>query len=57
MSGCNNVNVEPTVIGGGDGSTAYDAFGRLRVSNPLTIFDSTNVLSKNNLFDEDLTGS
>jgi hypothetical protein len=57
MSSCNNVNVEPTVIGGGDGSTAYDAFGRLRVSNPLTIFDSTNVLSKNNLFDEDLTGS
>jgi hypothetical protein len=55
--GCNNVNVEPTVIGGGDGSTAYDAFGRLRVSNPLTIFDSTNILSKNNLFDEDLTGS
>jgi hypothetical protein len=57
MSSCNNVNVEPTVIGGGDGSNAYDAFGRLRVSNPLTIFDSTNVLSKNNLFDEDLTGS
>jgi len=55
--GCNNVNVEPTVIGGGDGSTAYDAFGRLRVSNPLTIFDSKNVMSKNDLFDEDLTGS
>jgi hypothetical protein len=54
---CNNVNVEPTVIGGGDGSTAYDAFGRLRVSNPLTIFDSKNILSKNNLFDESLTGS
>jgi len=54
---CNNVNVEPTVIGGGNGSTAYDAFGRLRVSNPLTIFDSKNVMSKNNLFDEDLTGS
>ena len=54
---CNNVNVEPVVIGGGDGSTAYDAFGRLRVSNPLTIFDSKNVMSKNNLFDEDLTGS
>jgi hypothetical protein len=54
---CNNVNVEPTVIGGGDGSTAYDAFGRLRVSNPLTIFDSKNVMSKNNLFDESLTGS
>jgi len=57
MSACNNVNVEPTVIGGGDGSTAYDAFGRLRVSNPLTIFDSKNVLSKNNLFDESVTGS
>tara|TARA_E500000318_G_scaffold94895_1_gene94458 strand:- start:2506 stop:3735 length:1230 start_codon:yes stop_codon:yes gene_type:complete len=54
---CNNVNVEPIVIGGGDGSTAYDAFGRLRVSNPLTIFDSKNVMSKNSLFDESLTGS
>jgi len=54
---CNNVNVEPTVIGGGDGSNAYDAFGRLRVSNPLTIFDSANIMSKNDLFDEDLTGS
>ena len=51
MAVCNNVNVEPTVISGGDGSNAYDAFGRLRVSNPLTIFDSTNVMSKNNLFD------
>jgi len=54
---CNNVNTEPTVIGGGDGSTAYDAFGRLRVSNPLTIFDSGNIMSKNDLFDEALTGS
>ena len=57
MSSCNNVNVEPTVIGGGDGSTAYDAFGRLRVSNPLTIFDSKNVMSKNNLFDEAIVGA
>jgi len=55
--GCNNVNVEPTVISGGDGSNAYDAFGRLRTSNPLTIFDSANIMSKNDLFDEDLTGS
>ena len=54
---CNNVNVEPIVIGGGDGSHAYDAFGRLRVSNPLTIFDSKNIMSKNNLFDEALTNS
>jgi hypothetical protein len=52
MSCCSNVNVTPIVIGGGNGSTAYDAFGRLRVSNPLTIFDSKNVLSKNSLFDE-----
>ena len=58
MSSCNNVNVEPTVIGGGDGSTAYDAFGRLRVSNPLTLFDSSNIMSKESAtFDEDLTGS
>jgi len=57
MSACNNVNTEPTVIGGGDGSTAYDAFGRLRVSNPLTIFDSGNIMSKNDLFDEALTAS
>ena len=57
MSSCNNVNVEPTVIGGGDGSTAYDAFGRLRVSNPLTIFDSKNIMSKNNLFDEAIVGA
>ena len=48
--------VENNIIGT-QNSTAYDAFGRLRTSNPLTIFDSTNVLSKNNLFDEDLTGS
>jgi len=54
---CNNVNVEPTVIGGGDGSTAYDAFGRLRVSNPLTLFDSSNVMSKGTQFDESTTGS
>ena len=54
---CNNVNVEPITIGGGDGSPAYDAFGRLRVSNPLTIFDSKNIMSKNNLFDEALTNS
>jgi hypothetical protein len=38
-----------TVVPGGN---AVDAFGRLRVSNPLTIFDSKNVMSKNNLFDE-----
>jgi hypothetical protein len=49
---CNNVNVEPTIL-----SSPIDAFGRLRVSNPLTIFDSSNVLSKGTKFDEALTGS
>ena len=52
---CDNVN-----IGNGQlvnfGGNTLDAFGRLRVSNPLTIFDSKNIMSKNNLFDESLTG-
>jgi len=54
---CNNVNTEPNNVIITPGGTGTDAFGRQRVSNPLTIFDSTNVMSKNNLFDEDLTGS
>ena len=33
---CNNVNTEPTIIGGTTGaSAAYDAFGRQRISSPL----------------------
>jgi hypothetical protein len=32
------------------GGTNVDAFGRLRVSNPLTIFDSKNIMSQNTLF-------
>ena len=51
MSTCENVN-----IGNGQlvtfGGNNLDAFGRLRVSNPLTIFDSKSIMSKNNLFDE-----
>ena len=45
---CNNVNVttQPVSIGGNN----VDAFGRLRVSNPLTIFDSKNIMSQNTLF-------
>jgi len=54
---CNNVNTEPNNVIITPGGTGTDAFGRQRVSNPLTIFDSANVMSKNNLFDEDLTGS
>src|SRR6056300_1320358 len=53
---CNNVNTEPNNVIITPGGTGTDAFGRQRVSNPLTIFDSTNVMSKNNLFDESLTG-
>ena len=33
------------------GGNTLDAFGRLRVSNPLTIFDSKNIMSQNSLFD------
>jgi len=46
---------QPIEIAGGGGSNAYDAFGRLRVSNPLTIFDSKSIMSKNTLFDESAT--
>lgn len=48
---CNNVNQgsgQLVTFGGNN----LDAFGRLRVSNPLTIFDSKNIMSKNSLFDE-----
>jgi hypothetical protein len=38
----------PTVIV--PGGNSVDAFGRLRVSNPLTIFDSKNIMSQNTLF-------
>jgi len=54
MSSCNNVNVgsgQLVTFGGNN----LDAFGRLRVSNPLTIFDSKNIMSKNSLFDESTT--
>jgi len=54
---CNNVNTEPNNVIITPGGTGTDAFGRQRVSNPLTIFDSKNTMSKNNLFDESLTGS
>jgi hypothetical protein len=47
---CENINVgngQLITIGGNN----VDAFGRLRVSNPLTIFDSKNIMSQNTLFD------
>ena len=36
---------------------AVDAFGRARVSTPLTLFDSSNVNYKNEKFDELITGT
>jgi hypothetical protein len=46
---CDNVNVttQPISVGGNN----VDAFGRIRVSNPLTIFDSKSIMSQNSLFD------
>jgi hypothetical protein len=46
---CENINVgngQLITIGGNN----VDAFGRLRVSEPLTIFDSKNIMSQNTLF-------
>ena len=45
--------MNPSVITG----VSLDAFGRLRVSNPYTLFDSQNRYQKDPQFDESLTGS
>lgn len=37
--------------------TNFDAFGRLRMSQPFTLFDSQNRYAKDPQFDESLTGS
>lgn len=43
----------PVSIGG----TNIDAFGRLRVSNPLTLFDSSHRYADNNLWASSITGT
>jgi len=43
----------PVSIGG----TNTDAFGRLRVSNPLTLFDSSHRYADNNLWANSITGT
>ena len=43
----------PVTIGG----TNLDAFGRLRVSNPLTLFDSSHRYADNNLWVNSITGT
>jgi hypothetical protein len=37
--------------------TSTDAFGRLRVSNPLTLFDSSHRYADNNLWADSITGT
>lgn len=44
---------EPVSIGG----TSADAFGRARISPPVTLFDSQNRYAKNADFDESVSGS
>lgn len=46
-----NGNMEPF------SATSLDAFGRLRVANPYTLFDSQNRYQKDPQFSESLTGS
>jgi hypothetical protein len=39
------------------GGTSVDAFGRVRVSNPLTLFDSSHRYNDNNLWVDSITGT
>jgi len=48
-----NTSTLPISIGG----TNVDAFGRVRVSNPLTLFDSSHRYSDNNLWATSITGT
>jgi len=41
----------------GTGAVAGDAFGRMRISQPLTLFDSSHRYRDNNLWEESLVGS
>lgn len=54
-------NVNATITGGNVattiGGTNLDAFGRLRVSNPVTLFDSQNLYVDGQQFSQALTGS
>lgn len=48
-----NTSTLPVSLGG----TNTDAFGRLRVSNPVTLFDSSHRYSDNNLWANSITGT
>lgn len=39
------------------GGTSVDAFGRVRVSNPMTLFDSSHRFTDNNLWVDNITGT
>ena len=57
---CFNVNGNDGSVIIGDGvpsSYAYDAFGRIRVSNPYTLFDSNNRYADNGKFATATTGT
>jgi len=41
----------------GTGAVAGDAFGRMRISQPLTLFDSSHRYRDNNLWEESLVGT
>ena len=46
-----------TYVGAGNLNASTDAFGRLRVSEPITLFDSSHRYADNGLFAEDTTGT
>jgi hypothetical protein len=45
------------ILGVYGAGTGADAFGRLRVSNPYTLFDSQNRFQADNQFSQSLTGT
>ena len=63
----NNDTYEVVMVSGQAGPSIYvpkgnlnastDAFGRLRISSPFTLFDSSHRFSNNDLFNEDFTGT
>lgn len=50
-----NIFMDPLTVS--IGGTNLDAFGRLRVSNPLTLFDSSHRYADNNLWVNSITGT
>jgi hypothetical protein len=46
-----------TYVNAGNLNTSSDSFGRMRVSQPLTLFDSSHRYADNGLFAEDTTGT